>query len=191
MTMSRRQILLKEAAQLFRKKGYLSSSLRELAKRAGIQGGSVYHHFGSKQEILFQVMDNTMSTMIKNANAVLVQSKNLEAQLCALMHFHIGYTISDSDETFITDDELRHLDEDNYSKVIAKRDKYQKLFEDIFTAGKEQGWQVVDPKLAARAAIQMSTGVSRWYRADSALSIDEIAEQYTKIILSGLLPREA
>jgi AcrR family transcriptional regulator len=189
---SRKQIIFREAARLFREKGYIASNLRELAHRAGIQGGSIYHHFGSKQEILFQLMDNTMTDMIDSASGVLAQTEDPEEKLRLLLGFHIEYIICGPDETYITDDELRNLDADNYLKVIAKRDAYQQLFEMLFLAGKQQqGWLVPDPKLMARAAIQLATGVLRWYKPEGSLSIKQIADQYTELLCRGLLPRQS
>lgn len=189
---SRKQIILKEAARLFREKGYIASNLRELAKRAGIQGGSIYHHFSSKQDILFQLMDNTMTDMVTSLSAVLAGTDDPEEKLRRLLRFHISYTICGPDETYITEDELRNLNADNYLQIIAKRDAYQKLFEEVFLAGyQQQGWMVVDPKLMARAAIQMGTGVASWYKPEGPMSIDQISTYYAELLCKGLLPRNA
>lgn len=189
---SRKQIILKEAARLFREKGYIASNLRELAKRAGIQGGSLYHHFGSKQDILFQLMNNTMTDMVTSLSTLLAETADPEEKLSRLMHFHISYTVCGPDETYITDDELRNLNADNYLQIIAKRDAYQKLFEEVFQDGCQQkGWMVVDYKLVARAAIQMGTGVASWYRPGGPMSIDQISEHYAELLCRGLLPRKA
>ena len=189
---SRKQIILKEAARLFREKGYIASNLRELAKRAGIQGGSLYHHFGSKQDILFQLMDNTMTDMVTSLSTLLAETTDPEEKLRRLLRFHISYTVCGPDETYITDDELRNLNAVNYLQIIAKRDAYQKLFEEVFQDGCQQkGWMVVDYKLVARAAIQMGTGVASWYRPGGPMSIDQISEHYAELLCRGLLPRKA
>ena len=44
------------AARLFYERGYQSVSTRALAQAAGIQGGSLYHHFASKEEILYRIV---------------------------------------------------------------------------------------------------------------------------------------
>ena len=189
---SRKQIILKEAARLFREKGYIASNLRELAKRAGIQGGSLYHHFGSKQDILFQLMDNTMTDMVTSLSNLLAETTDPEEKLRRLLRFHISYTVCGPDETYITDDELRNLNADNYLQIIAKRDAYQKLFEEVFQDGCQQkGWMVVDYKLVARAAIQMGTGVASWYRPGGPMSINQISEHYVELLCRGVLPRKA
>ena len=45
------------AARLFREQGYGSVSLRKIAEAAGIKAGSIYYHFGSKDEIVAAVLD--------------------------------------------------------------------------------------------------------------------------------------
>lgn len=188
---SRREIILQEAAHLFREKGYQASNLRELAKRSGIQGGSIYHHFSSKQEILFQLMDHTMSDMIEKLSAQLQDSACPAEQLRRTVHFHIEYHITGPDQTYITDDELRNLESGNYQKIVAKRDRYQRLIEEIFRAGRGQlNWRAADIKLCTRALIQMCAGVATWFKFDGPLSIAEIAEHYTDLLCRGLEQRE-
>ena len=187
---SRREIILQEAAHLFREKGYQATNLRELARRSGIQGGSIYHHFSSKQEILFQLMDQTMSDMIKRLCSRLETAHSPLGKLREVIRFHIEYHVTGPDKTYITDDELRNLEADNYLKVVAKRDRYQKIIEDIFTNGQAfDNWQLMEPKLYTRALIKMCAGVATWFKPEGELSIEQIAEAYTNLICNGLLPR--
>jgi len=187
---SRKEIILQEAAHLFREKGYLASNLRELAKRSGIQGGSIYHHFSSKQEILFQLMDHTMNDMIGKLSAALSATDCPLERLRRTIRFHIEYHVTGPDQTYITDDELRNLEPDNYLKVVAKRDRYQQLIEEVFRGGKEQqNWQVPDIKLYSRALIQMCAGVSTWFKPEGPLTIAAIADQYADLFCRGLLER--
>jgi AcrR family transcriptional regulator len=186
----RREIILKQAAHLFREKGYPAANLRELARRAGIQGGSIYHHFASKQEILFQLMDQTMSDMIERLNERLLHAHTPLEKLRTTVHFHIEYHVTGPDRTYITDEELRNLEPDNYLKVVAKRDQYQKIIEEIMRAGKAgEGWQLNEPKLYTRALIKMCAGVSTWFKPEGELNIEQIAEAYANLLCNGLLPR--
>ncbi|HAU19066.1 MAG TPA: TetR family transcriptional regulator, partial [Marinobacter adhaerens] len=52
--------LLTEAARLFREKGYERTTVRDLAAAVGIQSGSLFHHFRTKEEILKAVMVETI-----------------------------------------------------------------------------------------------------------------------------------
>src|SRR5256885_15977910 len=53
---SRADEIVDIAARLFYERGYPSVSTRALAQAAGIQGGSLYHHFTSKEEILYRIV---------------------------------------------------------------------------------------------------------------------------------------
>ena len=188
-SISRREIILQEAAHLFREKGYPGANLRELARRAGIQGGSIYHHFASKQEILFQLMDHTMSDMIERLSERLAPLKTPSDKLRETINFHVEYHVKGPDQTYITDEELRNLTPENYLKVVAKRDRYQQIIEEIMSAGKaEEGWQLEEPKLYTRALIKMCAGVATWFRPDGSLSVAQICEAYLKLFRNGLLP---
>lgn len=187
---SRREIILQEAAHLFREKGYPAANLRELARRAGIQGGSIYHHFASKQEILFELMDHTMSDMIARLSERLADAASPLEKLRRTVYFHIEYFVTGPDQTYITDDELRNLDPENYLRVVAKRDRYQYIVEGILAAGKQElGWRLEEPKLYTRALLKMCAGVATWFKPEGELSIAQVAEAYTDLLCNGLLPR--
>ncbi len=189
-TIPRRELILQEAAHLFREKSYPGSNLRELARRAGIQGGSIYHHFASKQEILFQLMDHTMSDMIERLTERLAEAHTPLEKLRTSVYFHIEYHVTGPDQTYITDEELRNLEPENYLKVVAKRDRYQRIIEDILSTGKaEHGWLLDEPKLYTRALIKMCAGVSTWFKPEGELNIEQIAEAYINLFSNGLLPR--
>jgi AcrR family transcriptional regulator len=45
------------AHELFAKRGFAATTIDDIAKRAGVAKGAVYHHFGSKEEIFERVLD--------------------------------------------------------------------------------------------------------------------------------------
>jgi AcrR family transcriptional regulator len=60
---SRAQILA-AAARLFREQGYAATTLRQIAAAAGIQAGSIYYHFASKDDILIEVLDAGIAAVL-------------------------------------------------------------------------------------------------------------------------------
>ena len=48
--------LLSAAAHLFRDKGFDRTTVRDIAAAVGIQSGSIFHHFKSKEDILYQYL---------------------------------------------------------------------------------------------------------------------------------------
>jgi len=48
--------ICREAAKLFSKKGYKDVSMQDICNATGLSKGGLYRHFGSKEEILFQLI---------------------------------------------------------------------------------------------------------------------------------------
>ncbi len=185
---SRKTIILREAARLFHEKGYMGTTLRELARCSGVQGGSVYHHFSSKQEILYQIMEYTMTILInKTRDAVKGETDPFE-QMRKAIRFHIEYHTVDVHETYVTDAELRSLSPADHGKIIVMRDEYERIYHAILKQGIENGKMKIDNvKLAARGLLQMCTGVSYWFDPGGSLSISEIADRYIDLFFWGVV----
>nr|GFC94191.1 hypothetical protein [Tanacetum cinerariifolium] len=49
---TKRQVILEEAAKLFKDKGYVGTSMRDIAGQVGMEAASMYNHIKSKDEIL-------------------------------------------------------------------------------------------------------------------------------------------
>ncbi len=187
---SRKQIILREAARLFREKGYNASTLREVAKQSGIQGGSVYHHFSSKQDILFQIMDCTMSGLRNNLAESIREIGDPVKKLRKAIRCHIEHHIVDPDATFVTDTELRSLENGNDARIAVKRREYENVFAEIVRDGVRAGLMNVDNvSLACKAILQMCTGVSLWFKPGGSLTIHEIAENYADFVCHGVKGR--
>jgi AcrR family transcriptional regulator len=56
--LDRREVILREAAELFARQGVAATTVREIADAAGILSGSLYHHFTSKDEIVDAVVSS-------------------------------------------------------------------------------------------------------------------------------------
>jgi len=187
----RKEIILQEAARLFRQKGYMAATLRELADRSGIKGGSIYHHFSSKQEILHEIMAFTLTNLFALEEET-ARERNPIEKIRKAIRFHIEYHINNLNETLVADTELRSLTAENYREIIKMRRRYENLFIEILREGMQQ--QIIkigDVKLAALAILQMCTGVSYWFKQDGPLSVQEIADSYVDLICWGIMGKES
>jgi len=179
--------IINEAAYLFRKKGYAASTLREIAKRCGIEGGSIYFHFGSKQEILFTIMEEVMDQLTSQVNEGLAAESDPLEKLRTAIATHIKYHIEKLDKTYAADSDIRSLTNENYNLIIKKRRTYENIFVKILEEGVEKGiFRKSDVKMTTFSILQMCTGVSYWFKKDEILSIDEITERYFNFICGGV-----
>ena len=51
-----KRTIIKESLHVFRNKGYQSTTMTDIAVAAGLLKGSLYHHFGSKEELMKEVI---------------------------------------------------------------------------------------------------------------------------------------
>lgn len=65
-----RDEILDAAAELFTTQGFASTSTRSIADAVGIRQSSLYHHFKTKDEILEDLLEGTVSGGLKFARAV-------------------------------------------------------------------------------------------------------------------------
>lgn len=67
--LERARIILNAAAELFSEKGYDRTSIRDIARKAGLLPGSVYHHFPSKDEIYVSVQQEGLKVVAERVLA--------------------------------------------------------------------------------------------------------------------------
>ena len=123
----------KGAAALFREQGYQASTLRQIASAIGIKGGSIYYHFDSKQDILFQIMDSTLCELTSIVEEGVRKTKDPLKKLYAAIDIHIRYHVDNLDYTYVADTEIKSLNEENLSVIIAKRKRYENIFKEIIS----------------------------------------------------------
>src|SRR5690242_5260242 len=63
--------VVQEAARVFAARGYDQTSVPQLAEELGIAAGSLYHYFGSKEQLLIAICDQLMDPLLVEAQALL------------------------------------------------------------------------------------------------------------------------
>lgn len=176
------------AIELFYQHGYEATTLREVAAKVGIRVGSLYNHISGKDELLSSIMLGIMDDLLTVQRTVLREHKNDPlACLRACIDTHIRFHADRAQEVFIGNSELRSLPAKDRRRVVAQRDQYEKLIRGIIEALDQHGIaEVLDPRLQTYAIVAMGTHVSTWYRPRGAMSLDEIVETYTRMILRQL-----
>jgi len=174
-----------QATLLFRKKGYAATSMRDLAQVLGLEAASLYSHINSKHQILHQIcfeMATAFFTAIENIDRSDVVGK-LRAAISA--HFKVIADYPDAAAVFFN--EWRHLEEPALTEFLSLRSKYQDFYSDIIQQGIESGlFRPIDNKLAMMTILSAINWTHDWYRPDGTLSKDEIADQLSQLLISGL-----
>ena len=126
---SARGRLLNEAARLFRDKGYERTTVRDLAAAVGIQSGSLFHHFRTKEEILKAVMVETIRLNTALMQAAADQADSAREKLRALIRAELESINGQTGEAIaVLVYEWRSLSESSQAEVLELRDIYEDLW---------------------------------------------------------------
>src|SRR3954466_11577999 len=124
--------------------GYAAMSLRDLAAEVGIQVGSLYNHISTKQELLFDLVQDHVNALLRQLDLALEGKQGPEQKLRAFVAFHVTYHMSRKREVFIANSELRSLEPKNYEAIVALRGAYEQRLAGILAEGVSEGVFEVD-----------------------------------------------
>jgi AcrR family transcriptional regulator len=183
------EAIRKAGLRLIFEHGYEAMSLRQLAAEVGIQAGSLYNHISTKQELLFDLIQDHINELLRQLDRALDGKQAPEERLRAFVTFHVTYHMTRKREVFIANSELRSLEPRNYEAIVALRGAYEQRLAAILADGVEQGaFEVGDIQVATFAIIALLTGLCSWYRPGGRLTREAIVAAHEKLVLSGVSP---
>lgn len=174
------------AIELFYKRGFQATALRDVAAKVGIQVGSLYNHITSKGDLLFEVMETVMLDLLADQRDVATELDVVERMRLLIDH-HVKFHGRRAREVFIGNSELRSLKAAQLSRIVALRREYEMVFRnDLETAIRQGKFLAVDVQVTAFGILAVATSVSIFYSPGGRLSLDAIAEIFTDMVLQGL-----
>ncbi len=173
----RREQILQAAAVLFYEHGYRATRLSDVAAALNIKAPSLYHHFANKQELLATLMSRTMDDLIDSGRAAAAASDDPVDQFRHMVRSYVVLLGTRASEGMVGDRELQHLEPENRRLIIAKRDQYQQMIQDVLAAGRAaRAFHFLDTKFTAFSVLGMCNHIGVWYQPDGRLSLDEIGD---------------
>jgi len=186
----RRNEILKIAAEVLAKKGCASATVRDIAKASGILSGSLYHHFKSKDEIIFIILSEVFQEFKSGYENIQHESQDPVTVLNNLVIF--GFTALDrwNSELQILQNDFGFLSRlPEFRFLVDGSDEIEATWIKSINRGIDQG--VFKGDLDARFTYQIMIGsivsASRWYRMEGKLSAIEVGKHHANFFLNGLL----
>jgi len=171
--------LLTEAARLFREKGYERTTVRDLAAAVGIQSGSLFHHFRTKEEILKAVMVETIRLNTALMQAALEAAESSRDKLRGLVRAELESINGQTGEAMaVLVFEWRSLSVASQAEVLELRDIYEALWLEVLEALKSEGALEADPFVVRRMLTGALSWTVTWYNPGrGGLTLDGLTDQ--------------
>ena len=183
-----REDILEAAAQVFRQKGFHGASMSDIAFSVNLKKASLYHHVSSKQEILLEILDRALQLLLERISAITIQQIPADQKLKLMIREYLQILVENVDLATVLLFEHRALERRQHSRHIPNRDKFESLWKDVLVEGvRAKLFQCDDPALATRALLGILNWTITWYRPDGPLTIEQVSDQYSSLLLNGLL----
>jgi AcrR family transcriptional regulator len=183
----RRQALVAAAARLFRQRGYEGTTVRDVARECGVQSGSLFYHFRSKEDLLVAVMLDGMEQFAAAACRPLDATQSPRDRLRALFLGHLMALHGGGDEQAVVIYEWRSLPPAARRRVIRRRDRVEAVWREALDAARAAGLVEGDLRLLRLSMLGALNWTLQWYSKRGPLSLDLLAEN----LLAVFLRREA
>lgn len=185
---TKKEVITKKAAALFRKKGYSSSSMRELAEHIGVEAPSLYNHIGSKSELLNEICFSVAQDYQDHLQNVLAAKIKVVDKLQEIIHFHIQLMITNYDAVFVLNHEWKQMKDPYLSDFINQRKNYEnKLIELIEDGIQKKELKKINPYVAVLTILSAVRGLEIWQRHKNNLPAEELENQMIQHLLTGII----
>ncbi|MBV8469466.1 MAG: TetR family transcriptional regulator [Burkholderiaceae bacterium] len=181
---SLRQALIERAAELFRHQGYGQTSVRDIAAAAGVQAGSWFYHFKTKQEILHAVIKHGMTQALAEIESLDLAALPPREALWQLVRVHLNTLLAPHhDFVPVMLYEWHVLSEDERASIIGLKDRYEAIWDGVLERLQVSGEWAAPTRLDRLFLFGMLNWTVQWYRPDAGVGLDELADQALQFLL--------
>jgi AcrR family transcriptional regulator len=181
---SRRMELVRAAAKLFRDQGYERTTVRDLGNAVGLQSGSLFYHFRTKEEILVAVMALGITATTEQLSEAIARARSPRDKLSALFHVHLNSLLGDNQAALeVMLYEWRSVSAAAKPGLIVLRDRYEALWQEVLDEAAAAGLVKQDTRLLRRTLLGSLHWSVQWYKSEGELSVDALAERLLALVL--------
>lgn len=184
---TKREVILNAASNLFRQRGYKAASMRDLADKIGIEAASLYNHIRSKSELLYDICFNTAAIYNNYLESVENSNEGYLKKVELILRFQINQMIDNFDDVVVADREWLHLDDAYLTNYQVMKHNYRKRLNQIITKGVEAGEiKEINVPSTIWLLLHAINGIESWHRSKTQIPPKELEENMITILISGL-----
>jgi AcrR family transcriptional regulator len=185
----RREQIYRAAGRLFSEVGYHATSMRDLAKALGVQGGSLYAHISSKEDLLWEIVNRAADEFDAALEPVLSSDATPPQRLAAALEAHLEVVSRNLDWATVFFHEWKHLSPEKLGLVAARRDSVESVYRRILDEGVAGGYfrKDLDVKVAAVLLLSSANWSYHWFKPTGRLSARDLARSFAEMMLRGFI----
>lgn len=183
--------LVQIAAELFARKGYAGTSLRDIAEAAGITKAALYYWFPEKEQLFERVVASRLAALVDRVTQAAAQGSDPVDRIRRIMRACAEHMDRDRAGWMASSDTFwSNFNQAQRDAVVPLRDRFERTLRECVREAIETGQlRPADPAIATRLMLSGLNMLPRWHKPGGRLTAVQVVEQYLDIVLAGLLPR--
>ena len=180
--------LLRVATRLFARHGFEGTSVQDIVDAAGVTKGAMYHYYGSKDDLLYEVYHQLLTMQMSHLTDIAKGSGTPEERLRAAAIDVVESSLASLDDMIVFFRSLHMLPDDRQTQVRAERRAYHDLFRGLVEEGMAAGVfrTEVSADIAVHYFLSAVNQLGSWFHPEGALTAREVGEQYAELLLGAL-----
>lgn len=181
----RRHEIFHQVVNIFLKKGFQETSMREIAEAAGLGKSTLYDYFKTKDEILIYFFEDQLNDLTAEAQRIALQNMDADQRLRQIMEMHLEFLVENKNLFLKLSIEAQRLKLESQKRIQNGRYAYQDLLRGLIEEGIREGaFRKVDPLLAARLLVHIMAPVV--FASRPTGTPQEMLKETLDIFLKGL-----
>ncbi len=178
--------IAKVSAQLFAARGYLRTSVDDIAAAAKVTKGGVYHYFGSKADILYLICSTYVDLDLENLEQSLSAMEGLPEKIRFIVFRHITHYATHEFAAKTLLHEAYNLAPRHFREVKARERRYFTIVKGVLSewpgaAGRKGGASAL-----ALTLFGMMNWIYSWYAPKGEIKPDELSELIYQVFIGGI-----
>lgn len=188
MTATARQRVLDVAVELFATQGYSATSVSQVIERAGLTKGGFYHHFASKDELLYEVYGDLITRQLASMDEILSRGLSRTETLRLLIEDLVVSTAGSAQQAVVFWRELHHLADEHTDGYRKARRRYHDAVRKLVAEGQKAGefGTAASAETVTFTVFGVINELPLWYRPTGRQRPTQIAEELSAFVLTGL-----
>ena len=185
---NQREKIIDAAVDLFERKGYKATTIREIGRNAGVNPGHLYYYFEKKSQILLEVYKRAISRVLDRQKAVSGQGSNEIDTIKSFINEHLkNYLIDDRSYLAVFLREYKWLPPSDAKFAKRAAYKYRKVVEGLINQGIEKkAFENLNPTVVTFILLGMLNWTLFWFDPKGPVSLEEVMETCSAIFFDGI-----
>ncbi len=181
--------IIEAAARRFAEKGF-DATINEIARDIGLTGAALYYYVENKDQLVYEIWHRAGAKLQGGLEQEMSSQKPTLVKLRNAFRRHLDTIISNRAIFEVLIFQRSTMPKEGAEEFVKTERLYSNTLAELIAQIPRDQLRVDEPRLLARAIIAMLNGTIRWYSASYRLSLDQIADLYFDVVISGIVQLE-